>query len=272
VLETGPSNALDYYLENLVGQGGRAGEAAKRPMRIKIIGDPALRTLLHRQISEDGADLAVESVPDDDAALRVLGDPDMSWLADGLEFAERMQAFESWRDHFLVVVQQVIQPHQFGIINRVCLALGTPWLHAAFDGPFLFVGPTIVPNRTACYRCFETRVGMNLRESASYLRYKATVAEGRCRHGRLPAEGILGAMLCSHAAWEAMNYVTTRNAFTAGKVLSIYVPTMEFVFNDVLRVSGCPDCGSLPERDDRELYFDLRTVLKNLSNVTPVGT
>jgi hypothetical protein len=36
---------------------------------------------------------------------------------------------------------------------------------------------------------------------------------------------------------------------------------MEFAFSDVLRLPGCAGCGTLSERDESELYFDMRTLL-----------
>ena len=73
----------------------------------------------------------------------------------------------------------VIQPLQLRLLNQISLALGIPWMHAAIDGPFLLIGPCFVPHRTSCYACFETRVTMNLRESASYQQYKSALAAGR---------------------------------------------------------------------------------------------
>jgi hypothetical protein len=41
---------------------------------------------------------------------------------------------------------------------------------------------------------------------------------------------------------------------------------MEFTFNEVLRLPGCPACGPAPERDDRELFFDVRALLNGAGN------
>jgi hypothetical protein len=60
---------------------------------------------------------------------------------------------------------------------------------------------------------------------------------------------------------EALNFALAGTSFTVGKVLCVYLPTMEFTYNEVLRVPGCTACGSAPERDDRELYFDIRSLL-----------
>ena len=53
-----------------------------------------------------------------------------------------------------------------------------------------------------------------------------------------------------------ITWLTDAN-FTVGKVLAVHLPTMEFSFNEVLRVAGCPGCGPSSERDDHELYFEM---------------
>jgi bacteriocin biosynthesis cyclodehydratase domain-containing protein len=264
VLEDGPTNALDHYLENLI-PGGQRVDASARPMRLVVLGDAHLGRLFHAQLEATQTDIIVDVVADDDERVRKLASSDVEWLHNGLRFEHELPRFEPWRDSHVVCLQRQINPLLFRALNRVSLALGFSWLHAAFDGPFLFIGPTVVPRRVACFTCFETRVLMNLREGESYLRYKRALTEGRARSGMLPVEGILGSMLASHVAWEALSYAVTRNSFTVGKVLALYLPTMEFSFNEILRVAACPDCGSLPERDDSELYFDLRSVLEQLS-------
>jgi thiazole/oxazole-forming peptide maturase SagC family component len=157
---------------------------------------------------------------------------------------------------------KVINPILFQTLNRVCLELCIPWIHSAVDGPFLFIGPIFVPYRSACYECFEARVIMNLRENASYQRYKQAIVEGHIKFGRLPIEPVLSGLLASHTALETLNFVQTENSFTVNKVLAIYLPTMEFTFNEVLRVPGCTACSPSSERDDKELYFDVRALIK----------
>jgi hypothetical protein len=102
---------------------------------------------------------------------------------------------------------------------------------------------------------------MNLREGGSYERYKHALAEGRASSAVAPLDAVLNALLGSHVAFEALNHALTGVSFTVGKLLAIYLPTMEFTYNEVLRLPGCPACGSKPERDERELYFELQTLL-----------
>jgi hypothetical protein len=104
---------------------------------------------------------------------------------------------------------------------------------------------------------------MNLREAASYQRYKTALLDGRTRESTAPLNAILVTMLASHTAFEVLNFLTTGAGFTVGRMLAIYLPTMEIAFNQVLRLPGCTACMPAIERDDHELYFDVRSLLSN---------
>jgi len=76
-----------------------------------------------------------------------------------------------------------------------------------------------------------------------------------------PIEPALRSLFASHVTMEVLNYVLTEYSFTVRKVLSIYLPTMEIVFRDVLRTSACKTCGSTSLRDNQQLYFDNHALL-----------
>ena len=153
-----------------------------------------------------------------------------------------------------------VDPLELRAFNRVSLHLRLPWLHAAIDGPFLLIGPTFVPFRWACYECLEARVVMNLRDAAGYQRYKRALAEARVTTPAVGPETVSAAMLASLASFEALNFTRTGAAFTTGRMLTVFLPTLEFAFHEVLRLPGCPACGAVQERDDRELYLDTRSL------------
>ena len=261
VLESTASNALDHYLQDTIPNFRASPAEEMRKSRVTLLGDAELVSQIQQHLAQalPAADITVVR-PSDPAAAQ-LGDRDTSWLLNALEFEKRMPLFEQWRDSFLVTAMKVIDPIQLRVLNRVTLEHRIPWLHAALDGPFLFVGPIFVPYRSACYECLETRVMMNLRGAASYQSYKRALADQRVKRGELPVEPVLSALLASHTALEALNYLLTGSSFTAGKILAIYLPTMEFTFNEVLRVPGCAGCSALAERDEKELYFDMRALI-----------
>lgn len=255
VIESDPTTALDHYLGTVVPW--RADNEVQTKHPIILMGDPDGTLEIQRYLKDSlqGTDLLVAN--ESDPAWQALTENDTSWLMDGIDFQERMSLFERWRDKLLVVVMKCINPGQLRILNKVCLQLRTPWIHAAMDGPFLFIGPIIVPHRTACYECLETRVMMNLREHASYQRYKQIIVEGHVKTGQQPVIPAILGMLAAHTALETLNFALTGSSFTINKVLAIYLPTMEFTFNEVLRNPNCSVCSPSSERDDKELYFDM---------------
>jgi bacteriocin biosynthesis cyclodehydratase domain-containing protein len=260
ILESGPSNALDYYLNSVVPATFGGQEPVPRATRpIVLMGDASLAEQVGKLLQE--IEPEAEITPAGERATRVVFDDDISWLFDGMDFHERMQIFESWKDSFVLIVCSVINPLHCKVLNRAALEHGFPWMHAAIDGPFLLIGPTFVPRRSACYECFEQRVTMNLRNAASYVAYKEALVNHRIKRGKMPMEPMLRTMLASHAAMEIVNFTKTNYSFVVGKVLSIFLPTMEFTYNEVLRVPSCPACSPLSERDDTELYFDMTTLI-----------
>ncbi|WP_106973434.1 MULTISPECIES: TOMM precursor leader peptide-binding protein [Streptomyces] len=255
-LEWGSTNALDAYLDHVSAL--RVDDGARQQTdRAVLIGDPALTDGI-AGLLEDAQVAKIERIGPEDALARDLAATDPAMLHDGLRLAELAERFAQLRGAYVVWAQQTVNPVQSQVFNRIALELGVPWTHAAIDGPFLFVGPTIVPESSPCYECFETRVTMNLRESASYLKYKTALAEGQVVPGTPPMLAALRTTLAGHTALEAVNFLKTGSTFTIGKTLGIYLPTMEIAHHEFLRLPGCRACGSLRGRDDSSLYFDAR--------------
>jgi bacteriocin biosynthesis cyclodehydratase domain-containing protein len=262
VLEEGPQHALDYHLDHVIPNLAPYGQRRRdQATPVVLLGDATVTGEVARVLaaSASAGDVSVESADDELRATLARGA--LEWPRDPLAFEEEAEAFAVWRDRLVVVVGATLNPLELRAFNRVSLRHSIPWIHASADGPFLLVGPTFLPYRSACYECLETRVTMNLREGSVYQSYKRALAEGRATLSTLPLDAVLGAMLGSYAAFEALNFALTRTAFTVGKLLAIYLPTLEFTFNEVLRLPGCVACGPLAEGDDRELYFELRTLL-----------
>ncbi len=259
-VEDGDRHALDYYLDHVIPN--LAPYAERRQARfstITLLAEPSLEHEIERILAPAASGIEVARA--DPRLVELLESKARVWVQDGLELAEDMEAFAEWRGGFVVFAASTLNPLTLQALNRVSLYHRFPWLHAVADGPFLLVGPTFVPWRSPCYSCLEARVGMNLREGGRYQEYKRALAEGRASGLTAPLDSVLSAMLGSHAAFEALNFALTGNSFTIGKLLAIYLPTMEYTFNEVLRLPGCPACGPAPESDDRELYFELRAIL-----------
>ena len=262
LLEEQSAHALDYYLDHVVPGllPYQAHRGAAHGSTI-LMGDAAVTEQIARILADGAVHERCEVAAADPALAALLARADTSWLSDGLEFEEAARPFADWSGKFVVFAGASVNPLASRAFNRVSLRHRIPWLHAAVDGPFLLVGPTFVPFRSPCYECLEGRVLMNLREAASYQSYTHALVEGRIAGATAPLDAVLRAMLASLTAFEALNFMLTGASFTVGKMLAVYLPTMEFTFNEVLRLPGCPACGSVPERDDRELFFDVRALL-----------
>ncbi|RFU43273.1 hypothetical protein DZF91_02170 [Actinomadura logoneensis] len=256
LLEHGSGHALDHYLDRLVP--GLAAQEMPPPEAVTLLGDPGVCEGIARVLGDE-PDIRTA----DDRLRAALREIARSEPLDGLDFEEAAEPFAPLRDGFAVFAVDAVDPLEFRAFNRVCLHHRVPWIHAASDGPLLLVGPTFVPYRTSCYGCLETRLMANMRDSAGYQRYKNALAEGRVTTPDTPLDATLSAMLTSLTSFEALNLLRTGTSFTAGKMLTLYLPTMEFAFHEVLRSPSCPDCAPAPEQDDTALYYDIRALLND---------
>ncbi|MDF0602558.1 TOMM precursor leader peptide-binding protein [Psychromarinibacter sp. C21-152] len=260
-IETGAATAMDFYAETMIPSLSMSPSAEADPRPVHLLGDAELTSEIARCLAPmPPGDPAQTALVERLTAL--LDGSDFGWLEDGLRLSETVAPFAPLKDSLLVEAAAVVHPLRARALNRICLAHGIPWMHVAVDGPFLLIGPLFDAQAGgACYECLETRIMMNMRERESYLRYKRALAQGDVGTGPAPLVTAVQAVLASYAALELLNFRLTGNGFTKGKVMSVYLPTMEIAFNEVLPLSGCPACGSSPERDDTQLYFDMRALL-----------
>jgi bacteriocin biosynthesis cyclodehydratase domain-containing protein len=259
-IEDGPGSALERYLDECA-QPLRPARPPAAPT-VRLLGDPELTGQLSHLLSTSDPKLAVDDATDQ-TVHQLLDDRDTDWLDQPVLLAERLAAVADWRDSVLVFAGSRVDPVRANVLNRVALHLGTPWIHGALDGPFVYIGPTFLPGATACYACFESRVLMNLTNADGYLRYKRAMATATPGAGPMPLLPALSALLVAHLALEAINLAHTGTAYTAGNVLGVYLPTWEFTVNEVLALPGCPACGPVSPRDDTSLYFDARAWLSD---------
>jgi bacteriocin biosynthesis cyclodehydratase domain-containing protein len=252
LIEDDATTALDRHLDRLVPWRSDSEPPAGA---VTMLGDGQATDAIARYLRESMPELELRSDANGAAAemVRNLSGRDLN---DGLAFEEALDAAGGWRDSLVIHASTTIDPVELRVLNRVCFGAGVPWLHAALDGPFILVGPLVVPGRSACYECLEKRVTMNLRERASYVRYKEAIADHRVAYGTQPVQPVLVGLLASHAALETLNFLATGSTFTINKLLAIYIPTMEIVYNEVLRVPSCPTCAPAAEQHETGVYFD----------------
>ena len=265
-LEFGPSNAFDYYIDCSAPTLKRTYQeqsqlTPKHP--ILILGDETLSTCISTilNVSFNNEALIIKQPENNNWEKSLLAED--SWLYDGLALEEKLEEFKDWQGNFIVLALRHIDPNLSSRLNRIAFNLDIPWIHFAVDGPFLFVGPLFGGKIGPCYDCFEKRVSMNLREYKNYQSYKEALSKGNVFHTQATSyENILNHIVSSHAAMEIMNYILTGCSFVKNKVFSIYLPSMEVSFGEILRLSNCVTCGSIAKRNDRQVYFDYESLIQ----------
>lgn len=256
VLQAKSESFIDCYMENAIPTLRRPGEfKAKISKPVVFIGDKEINEKIRDQLAplfpitmEEGGDLW--------SLLQKSGD---DWLFDALEQQRFIEKFQAWRGKFLIFSSRHINPILATRLNRVAYELDINWIHLAIDGPFIFIGPTFNGGFAPCYDCFETRIGMNLRESDNYQAYKKALALNQVYiQSDDPLFSVTSNLLAAHGALEILNHLITSCSFTTNKTLSIFLPTMEFVYHELLRLPSCRTCGSISHRDETQLYFDFQ--------------
>lgn len=257
VLQNKPESFIDFYVSYYVPSLKRPGKVFYEVSTpIVLLGNEIINAQIQLQLKKLG--LQVET---DDQLFALIHHSGDEWLFDALAQEHFISQFERWKNKFIVLSCSHVNPILATRLNRIAYLLNISWLHLALDGPFIFVGPTFRGQQGPCYDCFETRVGMNLRESESYQKYKNAIVKNQII---APANDIhldvMGNLLVSHAILEILNYVSTQCTFTTNKTLSIFLPTMEFIYHEILRLPSCRTCGSISHRDNSQLYFDFQSV------------
>lgn len=249
--------AAGSYVDHLVDLLGSARLATASQRDVRVVGG-ALALRIAALLAETEPALTVVTNPSPSARLDELARDD-AWLGDGLEQIRAVQPFASWAGSLVILADDLVDPHRSRALNRAALAHGFSTLHVALDGPFVLVGPLVVPGASACWECFETRLVMNLRDSAVYVGYKEALASGNVEGAADPVP-VVASLAASLAVTDALSFVTTDEAVTIDQAWSVFLPTMEIANHEVLRVPGCAGCGASPERDEADLYFDLRAL------------
>lgn len=261
VLEYDATNALQHYMSHFKTTIGKYNHELQSKFPIILVGSNNISRDILRILSDEVAFDKVDIKKCDSELLELLNAMDESCFHDGLEYEKLLMRFEAWKGAFVVFTQPIINPALAQYVNKICWDLGVPWMNVAIDGSYLFVGPIFTGKASPCFECFETRMLMNIKLQESYLQYKSAMVKGLVTLPATPLHSIVSSLLASHAAMEIINYCLTESAFTLRKTLSIYLPTMELNYNEVLPLAGCGTCGPIARRDDTQLYFDVQSLL-----------
>ena len=202
-----------------------------RRARIGVVGSKRLKSFIQDFVHDTGIKQIVDLGHLDSGE----GQQNHNWN----EFAATLKEID-----FLIACQESPGFEFFETINQACLEIGTRWMRVAIEGTTALLGPTIVPNQTACYACYDRRLNSNLPDLDNYLAYKNQVTRG----SETIEEGFFGplwSLLASHVAIEVARIISGFAApTTLGRFYRIEQMSPVAVGHNVLRVPRCQACHS----------------------------
>ncbi|EKS4343685.1 streptolysin associated protein SagC [Clostridium sporogenes] len=154
-----------------------------------------------------------------------------------------------------------INMNLFRNINRVSIELKKPIIMSFIDGPFITILSTLPP-KTGCLECFEQRILSRLEDHVLYHKFIEsdfkTIEEPH--KSIIPLLNIMTNMLISEG-FLINNFNTCK---IEGRVLSIFVPTLEIQTQDLLRVPFCPACGNISKAKLSEINISTRNIVDEI--------
>ena len=196
--------------------------AALEPKRLRIVARDAIATSIA-------------------ALLRQAGLPERGADIEAVAAPEHVPAAIEGHLDLIVAVTDGLSDRLFAAVNEQCLKSGTRWLSAVISGPQARLGPTFVPDQTACYTCFRHRLNSNAADPAADHAFEAAVARDEPEQGGLEA---FSAIIAGHLALETVRLLTgLSEPSTVARYYLFNATAPDSEVHNVLRVPRCPSCG-----------------------------
>lgn len=133
-------------------------------------------------------------------------------------------------------------------VNKICLKHNRNWLSARFCGYYGEVGPTVIPYKTPCYKCYEYRLKSNIDDMKESTRFESHPERVKENYGSL---GIFMRIISEYASLEIVKMLTKyETPNTVGAVLSIDFENYRNTLHRVLKIPYCPACGRDSQNED----------------------
>ncbi|WP_247729939.1 TOMM precursor leader peptide-binding protein [Halovivax limisalsi] len=225
------------------------GASVERP---SVVGYAALKPTMLEERARDGIEATVLVIGPERPGAYVLNDLRDYGVSnvrasgaaanaldrdDGLAPATDPLADEVERAGFVVALERLPGDARLREVNEFAVEAETPLLVATIDRTAGTVGPTIVPNQTACYDCYRTRLRANASDPDRFDAYLSGGAD--------PETGPLEAferIIASYATLACLNYLLSGAGLTVGSQLTFDFFEWSIESNDVLKLPRCPCC------------------------------
>lgn len=185
---------------------------------------------------------------------------------DAIENIEIKKELLKLFDNISCVVVSVEKPrlNLLRNINRLLLDKSVPIVISILDGPFLNI-TTIKGKETACYECFENRVIARNESLSVYNKFVKQTMNFKIKNKRTYITPILQSFT-SIALYEAFLFAAIGKCKLSGRVINVYIPSIEIQVQDLLRVPFCPACGHISKAKYNEMYTSSKEVIEKFSS------
>lgn len=196
----------------------------------------------------------------DENDLSVLINSDLTTKTDGLTTEDTMAKLkEKYGSYhvFLVCIQQ-ISSKLMHALNRLSVESNIPMVVSFLDGPMISV-LSIKPHGTGCYECFENRSLARIQDHVLFHQFELHAKKQKIRENAcmIPVMNFL----INISLVECYLFAYYGASRFEGRLLSIFIPTLEIQVQDVLRVPFCPACGVVADEQLREKNISTRNLI-----------
>jgi bacteriocin biosynthesis cyclodehydratase domain-containing protein len=140
---------------------------------------------------------------------------------------------------FAVLSTDYFNPEEYDAFNLLCLQSKTAWTSCRLTEFEFNIGPTVIPYKTPCYKCFDLRQKSNLTDYE-----EALILEGYLKANKLQT-GMLtitpGVELAALEVIKALTYFM--EPATYAHLFSLNLLTLECKRHPILKIPRCSHCG-----------------------------
>jgi thiazole/oxazole-forming peptide maturase SagC family component len=189
---------------------------------------------------------------------------DLTTRYDGLDTEYNLDQLAKKYDRFKAIVVAVSSPcvSLLRTLNRIAVQNSQMMSFAILDGPFL-TAFSVKPTETACFECFENRVLARIESLSAYRSLVGSVrlnSESSSRHELVPLLNTFASL----PIFEAFLYIQSGKAKLAGRVINVFIPSIEIQVQDLLRIPSCPACGFVAKAHLEEMYTATKQLVDGL--------
>lgn len=147
-------------------------------------------------------------------------------------------------------------------LNRIAIRNNQMISYAMIDGPFL-TAFSIKPKETGCFECFENRILARIENLSVYRQFTGKVKIQQGDNDKKEITPLLNTF-ASLPIFETFLYTYTGKAKLSGRVLNVFIPSLEIQVQDLLRMPSCPACGFVAESQLEEIYTSTKLLVDGL--------